>query len=260
MHGKIFYCSICKNCLYLLGLLLFGGFAQGNAYALDIRIDLSERNGAPGGSWNSISLANANSTTSNLIDYDTGTPTSISLTGNGWEGEWDGLSPAEDWLAGDTNDRLYISESGTTKIGQFVFANLSDSDRYQVEFYTEGDITIVETRVNGNLASRNAKEATRSPSIDLANWDQTFDGNINDWLIWDDVAPVGGVITFTTQRTGGGPYINANNLRLLLLTPPVVPVVPVAASVDNGWLVVFMLGLFSLFGIALPSTASTKYE
>lgn len=202
--------TVYKRFMILMAAAGLCGMAQA---ALDIRIDLSEMGGAPGGNWNSIALGNANSTTGGLKDYGTGANTGVSVTGNGWEGEWYGMSMTEDWFAGSTGDRLYMYSNSSGETSSFTFSNLSADKLYQIEIYSEGDNTITRMWVNSLYASRNAKQGTYT--VDVANWSQPIDGSSHkDWLIWDDVSAISGTITINFQSVSGT-YVNANNIRIL---------------------------------------------
>nr|MBP7652063.1 fibronectin type III domain-containing protein [Candidatus Dependentiae bacterium] len=208
-----------KNILFLFIILLFFCF-DNNITALEIRIDLSAMDGSASGNWNTISLANANLTTSNLKNYTDGAASSISITGSGWNGEWHGTIPAGYWFDGGAGmgDRLYCS----TGSASFTFSNLGTST-YSVEILSEGDATVNYLTVNSSSASRSNLGNTVYP------WNQ---GNSNDWLIWDSVTPSAGQITISIS-VQSGTYLNMDLIRIVqLITAPAAPTSNAASNIS----------------------------
>ena len=66
--------------------------------AEEIYVDLFESRPPPIGNWNTIPYAQSNGTVPNLIDFNSGAPTTISYTGIGWTGN---SSSDIKWTAGD---------------------------------------------------------------------------------------------------------------------------------------------------------------
>lgn len=177
--------------------------------ALDVRIDMSTYSGSPGGNWNTITLANANSTTANLTDYTTGLNSGLSIQGFNWNGEWAGSSfPGWSAIAG-VSDRLYDSSGNN---GQFLISGLNAGKIYQFEVISSGDSTVVRTAVGGNYADISYNGITTA-SV-LQNWNQTTHGDYQqDWLMWTNVIASAGTALVDIQRISGT-YVNVNAIRI----------------------------------------------
>ncbi|OXU15656.1 hypothetical protein [Sedimentisphaera salicampi] len=115
-------------------LIAFTGVSKANY--LDVRIDLSKKDGSAGGNWNVIDESKQNSTVAGLVDYIDGTSTDLSITGSNWSGEWSGnWYPENDqdvgWVeykAGYDHFTAPYEGSASIEVG-----GLSTSKSYQVE-------------------------------------------------------------------------------------------------------------------------------
>jgi hypothetical protein len=167
------------------------GFAR-PGLAEDIRIDLSTSRGTTSGNWNNVS--DLTGLTQNLIDFPTGAATNVSINGNGgpWRdfiGDSLGTFPDQDWLIQPaTRDGAGLDDGET---GTYTFANLTSS-YYRVEVVTaRTTFNYLNTiTVNGLLANR-----TYLGTPVATPWGSESDGlTPGNWLIWDNVAAVNGVI------------------------------------------------------------------
>lgn len=184
----------------------------------DIRIDLSNQVGTTGGNWNNIT--NLTGPTAGLIDFNTGAVTAVSIdgTGSSWQaffGDDAGAFPDQDWLIQPaTMDGAGLSFAQT---GSFEITGLTGL-LYQIEVVsarTQFDYMNTVT-VNGSLANRTfLGTPVQTP------WGSTSDGlTPGNWLIWDAVSPVGGVITISdTAAPDSSGIVNA--IRILVEVVPV---------------------------------------
>lgn len=163
------------------------------ALAEDIRIDLSNYLSLTPGNWNNI--GNIAGLTNNLVDFPTGNVTNVSIDGTGspWQdfyGDDPVTFPNQDWLIQPaTQDGAGLQQGQT---GTYVISNLA---------YTYYKVEIVSARtsfdylntitVNGALADR-----TYQGTPVVTPWGSTTDGlTPSNWLIWDNVMAINGVIT-----------------------------------------------------------------
>lgn len=188
---------------------------------LDIRIDLSNSVSTTAGNWNNISALTG--LTSNLIDFNSGLGTGVSIDGTGspWSdffGDEGGTFPNRDWLIQPATVDGAGLQNGQT--GSFAIAGLSGSS-YQVEVVsarpTFGYLNSI--TVNGVTANR-----TYLGTPVVTPWDSTADGlTPGNWLIWDNVAPVSGVITIT-DAADNGTLAMLNALRISVPTAAVTAI------------------------------------
>lgn len=172
-----------------------------SALAIDIRMDLSNSVSTTPGNWNNI--GNLTGLTPNLIDFPTGaaTPVSIDGTGSPWQpffGDDNGTFPNRDWVVQPApRDGAGLADS---QAGTFVLRNLT-APSYRVEIVsartTFGYLNTF--RINGVLANRTSLGTPVNTP-----WNSTTDGlTPGNWLIWDNVTPVGGAITVIDQAGPG---------------------------------------------------------
>lgn len=171
------------------------GVGEGGVALEDIRLDLSNLVNTTGGNWNNI--GSLNGTTSNLIDFNTGGGTGVGITGSGWSdffGDDGGTFPNQDWLiqpATRDGAGLQDGQFGTLEITALT------SGEYRIEVVTARTCCnyLNTIRVNGAQADRTF---LASPVQDP--WGSLDDGlTPGNWLIWDNVSPVGGTITITNS-------------------------------------------------------------
>ena len=215
------------------------GFA---ATVIDLRIDLSNFQSTTAGNWNNIS--NLNGLTTGLIDYNSGGATlaAIDGTGSSWSdffGDEGGTFPNQDWLIQPaTVDGAGL---GDGEIGTFQITGLSGGP-YQVELVaartTFGYLNTF--TVNGATADR-----TYLGTPVVTPWNATTDGlTPGNWLIWDAVVPVGGVITIVDEadaETLG--ILNAIRVIGQPYAPPLTQAIPTVTTVG---IVIFALALAGL--------------
>lgn len=188
------------------------------AHALDIRIDLSTQSSATTGNWNNIT--DVSGTTNGLTDFSTGLATGVSLTGSAnWSnfiGDANGAFANADWLIQPaTVDGAGLS-SGS---GTFTFAGLTGSS-YQVE--------LVSARTSfGYLNSFDiggaGADRTYLGTAVVDPWNSATDGlAASNWLIWDNLTPIGGQLVITDVTVGTLGILNA--IRITdASAPPSVP-------------------------------------
>ncbi len=192
--------------------------APAQAQLVDIRIDLSTFLSSTPGNWNNIS--NLIGLTTGLIDFNTGAATFVSIDGTGspWTdffGDNDGAFPNQDWLIQPAT----VDGAGllTGLTGTFTLGGLSDARTYQLELVsarTTFNYLNVFT-VNGSLANRTF---LNTPVV--TPWNSTSDGlEPGNWLIWDDVVPVGGQITIM-DLAGPGTLGILNAIRISQIPAP----------------------------------------
>ena len=190
---------------------------------LDIRIDLSNSVSTTPGNWNNI--ANIAGNTADLIDFVSGLGTGVSIDGTGspWSlfvGDDGGTFPDQDWLIQPaTQDGAGLTTDAT---GTFQITGLPDGS-YQVE--------VVSARTTFgylNTFTANGANADRTflGSPVVTPWNSTDDGlTPGNWLIWDAVTPVAGVITLT-DTAGPGTLGIVNAIRVST-AGPVIPDTPI---------------------------------
>jgi len=192
--------------LVAITLVSLGLGLSAPASATDIRIDLSNLVSSTPGNWNNI--GNVVGLTSNLIDFPTGAATGVSIAGFGpWShflGDDGGTFPNQDWLVQPaTRDGAGI-QAGQT--GSYDFAGLTGAS-YRIEVVSaRTTFNYLNTiTVGGVLANR-----TFLGTPVVTPWASTADGlALGNWLIWDSVVPVNGVITLTDTTTNTLGIINA---------------------------------------------------
>ena len=169
---------------------------------LDIRIDFGTARGSTlPGAWNNVD--NFTGITLDLIDFNTGASTGVSVDGLG--GLWrsfvgdDGPTfPEQDWYVHPASgDGAGLS---TGLAGTYLFEGLPDG-QYQVEVISaRTTFDYLNTfNVNGVLADR-----TFLGTPVVTPWGSTSHGlTPGNWLIWDDVEADGGVIQLDLQADPG---------------------------------------------------------
>jgi len=172
-----------------------------DADGMDIRIDFSNFLSTTPGNWNNV--GNLGGLTGDLIDFETGDGTGVSVDGSGsaWRdffADDAGEFPEQDWLIQPST----VDGSGllTGLLGVYTFENVPDGT-YQIDVVsarTTFDYQNTFT-INGDLADRTfLGTPVRTP------WGSTSDGLIpGNWLIWDDVEPDGGTIVLELQADPG---------------------------------------------------------
>ena len=155
-----------------------------------------------------------------LIDFNTGANVDeTSVTSNFESGTGGPLSnpPFTDWVnpAGPVGDGIAFT-GGTVDI---TVSGLAESS-YTIEVVSAidavGSLTVLPT-VEGNIADRDFLTS----DADLTNWDILAAGTSGNWLIWDDVNPVGGEIDISVANGSFNGFISA--LRIADNSVPSVP-------------------------------------
>jgi hypothetical protein len=208
-------------------VLLLSLLAASVSRAQELRIDLSTFVSVSAGNWNNIN--NLNGVTPGLIDFNTGLPTTASISGTGWtdffgvdsNAEW----PTVDWVVtSSVRDGAGILNSQT---GVFNISGLT------APFYT---VEVVSARttfnylnnitVNGSLANR-----TFDGTPVVTPWGSNADGLLpQNWLIWDNVVPAGGTINVTDVASPNTLGI-VNAIRITAIPEPASAGLLVAAGI-----------------------------
>lgn len=197
---------------------------------IDLRMDLSTFLSTTPGNWNNIS--NLTGVTSNLIDFNTGNGTGVSLTGSvNWQnffGDDAGAFPNQDWLIQPAT----VDGAGlqTNLSGTFTLSGLPDGI-YTVEVVsartTFGYLNTF--TVNGELADR-----TFLGTPVVTPWNSTTDGlEPGNWLIWDNVVPDDGEIVIQ-DVAGPGTLGILNAMRVVQIPAPGTAVVLVVTGLACG--------------------------
>jgi hypothetical protein len=174
-----------------------------------LHIDLSDFLASPGGNWNVIPAAMMNSAIENLVDFDTGQTTPVSVSGVNW---FSSGGAVQNWTAGDVDWLAALAAQDgfagfTSSDSQLVLSGLTLPYRVEVVaaagFDTGAGIRIT---VNGSTTTQSAQ---MRPGVDSASWQPQDDGTTpGDWLVWPGVNPIDGNITISIR---GGPL---NAVRL----------------------------------------------
>jgi hypothetical protein len=205
-----------KRVLVFALVLVAGGLCV-PALAVDIRIDLGTNAGTTAGNWNNIS--NVAGLTSDLIDFDSGLGTGVSIDGTGspWSnfvGDDLGAFPNQDWLIQPaTRDGAGLQRDLT---GRYTIAGLT-GPAYRIEVVSaRTSFNYLNTfTVDGSLADR-----TFLGTAVVTPWNATTDGlAAGNWLIWDNVVPTAGTINLM-DVAGPGTLGILNAVRILEVPEP----------------------------------------
>ena len=183
------------------------------ADATELRVDLSDTEAAPSANWNTI--ATINTTDFNLIDFTTGIGSGVDLTTSGWDAE---LSYPSGWTAGvkgfvepNAAVDLFYTDSSSVP-GEVTFSNLP-AGRYIVEVVSSQQGTALEDiRVNGAITTENFDGLA---GVSSDSFDEFVEGQ-NNYLIWNNVTPVGGEVSISFLRlsvVGGSALVQAVRVR-----------------------------------------------
>jgi hypothetical protein len=199
----------------------------GLARAQDIRIDFSTVVGLTGPNWNNI--INLTGVTNNLIDFPSGSPTTVSISGAGspWLDSFGPETfPNRAWLI---NTATFDGAGLNGVAGNYVLSGLTGGS-YTVELVS------AQTSHFMNLFSVNGVNANRTELGTPVNtpWDSLTDGlTPGNWLIWDNVTPVGGQVTITDGSIGAG-ILNAMRISLTAVPEPTTWALIGAATLVTG--------------------------
>jgi hypothetical protein len=187
--------------------------------------------GTTAGNWNNIS--NLTGLTSGLIDFGTGASTGASIDGAGspwlsFFGDDAGTFPNQDWLIQPATRDGAGLQTGMT--GIFRIAGLTGA-AYQVELVSaQTSFDYLNTfTVAGALADR----TFLGTPVDTP-WGATSDGlTPGNWLIWDNVVPVGGAFTIM-DVAGPGTLGILNAIRIVEIPAPgVIGLLGIAAALTG---------------------------
>ncbi len=201
-----------KTCFKHLMLLLFV-FTSTLIFAEEFLIDFGAQY-THSGPWNTID--GTSTIYNNLIDNDTETATSAFLTLSevleGFGNESNYSSGDMHWFHEEICDDMLYYDGGQPQI--ITISGLVESS-YQVEIISLSSLGVLSGtyEVNSTYAQRSFNT---SPNPDCSlDWDSYNDGYMTtDWMIWDDVAPVGGVITIDAISSGINPLMLINAIRI----------------------------------------------
>ena len=166
------------------------------------------------GPWNTID--GASTTYNNLIDNDTETATSASLT---LSSTLDHFGDTSNYSSGDLHwfheevcDDMLVYDGPTPQV--ITISGLVESS-YQVEIISLTSLGVFSGTYEVNSAYAQRSFNT-SPNADCSlEWDAYTDGYLTtDWMIWDSVTPVGGAITIDAVSDGVNPAIILNAIRI----------------------------------------------
>ena len=201
------YFPLLKYKLFVITFLFISSTAF--AFPLDIRIDLGSFD-QNNGNWNYVKNNSSNIYTGNLVDYNTGLTTGITYNLSGITGG----STASDWSEGVTIDWVVWGASRDSMLSSvnsdvsWTFDNLNETSYnlevvFSAKFPDGGRI-----RIDRNNASRTYQS---NPVPDI--WDSSINGK-DDWLIWDNIVPQGGILTINFLLAGNFSYVGASAIRL----------------------------------------------
>ena len=192
----------------LMGLLLSAPLFA----AIDVRIDLEhiENNLGSAANWNTL---RNNASLNDLIDFNTGSGTSIDIANSGISNSSSSTAhwnSDKDWVADLAGDDSIGTASGT---GLIEFTGLS-APLYRIEIVSSSISfdRLAILRVENNIANRTFEGNTVADPWDAFNNGQV----LQDWLIWDAVAPVVGGIEITLN-TGNSNTAPINAIRLFAI-------------------------------------------
>jgi hypothetical protein len=195
-------------------------FSASAAFAAEIKINfVGTQPPVAGVDWNNITSAALNAGPSALTD-NTGAPTAVTIDGSGGDGYSDFISATaatEDWVLSSAQlggAGLFSGESALIAFDGLIGAS------YMVEVVSARDCCdyLNYFSIGGDIADRTY---TGAPVPDP--WGSLVNGlNPTDWLIWDNVAPIGGTITLSHIADGltlG--VVNAIRISDGIVPPPV---------------------------------------
>ena len=197
----------------ILGIAFLISF---NIHAADelIQLDIGTGATAPGGNWNTV----VTGTTSNLIDFNTGLATPISVTIAGATQQANtGFAGTKDWVEQSvTADGTFNSNAAVPQT--VTFGGLTET-AYNVEVVSSFGSNFngaYDVQLESTFADRNFNN---TPGVDGDDFLASTDGRIpENWLIWDEVAPSSGQLTVSGFGGGNRTFINA--VRLAAIPEP----------------------------------------
>lgn len=175
---------------------------------VDVRIDFEsfDNNSGSSANWNVI---NHGGTVNNLTDYVTGLGTGIDISVSGFN-----ESQAEDftwptgpklWLTVPAIDDAMGVGGGSATI---TFSNMG-TEPYQIKIAAASlsSNQIGDYRINGVFGDRTYEAQAITVGDD---WDANLNGvALQDWMIWDSVTPIGGVVTIDITAIENTAFVNA---------------------------------------------------
>ncbi|MDA8019935.1 MAG: hypothetical protein MPN21_21050 [Thermoanaerobaculia bacterium] len=205
---------------------LFTASASAQTVLMDLGDNFSDMSAQ---NWNTMIF---NQAVPDLVD-DTGTSTGISFTPLFWGGDFQNSA---NWIE-DTD--WVLQEAATDHFGGFsnstiTLGNLDGLYRLEVVCSHPQTNHLTDITVNDSFADRNFQNI---PGVNGDDFDPEQDGRVaKNWLIWDDVEPVGGNITLRVIKLAGTNAISVGALRLTRtgdLVPEPDPTVTKTASPEN---------------------------
>lgn len=205
------------------------------ASAVTIYVDLGETAGTGGGNWNTLSPTNQS--ISNLIDWDTGLPTTISIgysqpiggptdyDAKGTSGGWNHSTPGN-WV----NDNAVHDAMGNDNFAEITFGDVPKDTTYIIELVSFSRDPIDSEPQDITVQTLFADRDVLNTGANGDDWqsDTSLNGN---WLIWDDVLSQGGagpglpgeiriIIDDEPDQDGFNEPIMINAIRLRSVTIP----------------------------------------
>lgn len=202
-----------KLTLLLLCVISLGKCAYGVSIGTGIIVDFGNTGSVP--NTNEYSGPNVGSALNNLIDT-VGAGTQIDVTATDWAplnnvngASW--LGGNQDWMSdalGD--DHLTTVVPGAT--GTVTFSEVP-AGLYTVEMVSASSVSNIATEILVNGISTN--DNADGGSVSSFSWaaDQTGQGRDN-WLIFNSISPVSGVIEITLRDVGPANVTNVNAVQL----------------------------------------------
>ncbi|MEM0896969.1 MAG: PEP-CTERM sorting domain-containing protein [Verrucomicrobiota bacterium] len=229
----------------LLVFLFAGGIAVGSSQVIQIDLgsDPSGRPDPTAPNWNIISDGAPSGTTVNLVDFNTGSSTGVTMerTGFGfpaasplaWFGDNDWVETAsayDGFVVFGGNDPL------NPVVGTVTLSGLDNAAQYRVELVAAwgvpdlgGNFDFTNSQffdqtdyeVQGQWADRTFNDPNPVPPTVGLDWSPVLGTIQSDWMIWDDVSPTAGQISIVvTPDTANN---NQGILNAIRITQTAVP-------------------------------------
>ncbi|MEM9481545.1 MAG: PEP-CTERM sorting domain-containing protein [Verrucomicrobiota bacterium] len=189
---------------------------------VDLGSDTSNRPNPASPNWNYASDSSINGTTVNLIDFNTGSGTGISMERTGflpfpaaavdltWDIDGSGPFPPPvgdpGWVEEEAGFDGFVVFGGNDPMnpvtGTITFSGMDDLATYQVEVvavWFDGDVSssqffdLTDYTVQGGFTDRTNTASGQPPTVGM-DWSPVFGHFTRDWMIWEDVAPAAGEI------------------------------------------------------------------
>ena len=194
-------------------LLLLFAAVPATALPVDIRVDFRDFY-APPANWNWVDRNTP--TRSDLIDYNTGAPTTVDIrldnvsTMAASPANW--TAGSKGWMNDATGDDVIGRGSDVGLTWTATFSGLMPS-AYSVEVVASlSSDCVLDITANGAFSDGNYNN---TPGVDSDDFHTSSEGRVpGNWPVWSSVAPVNGEITIQVTKVGGTGNTIANAIRL----------------------------------------------